>query len=394
MSNLIIDNYPLTKEWLADLVKKKIGVKPKVGSCGILDNADLGFMSMIRKVQLHFDAEQELKHPNLPKNVVIKIASCAKLGEGVGSVGVDVNKGNAAAIMELFMHNTECNYYNVFRKYTDLPMKVPVIYCAAKAGDAEAPVPVIVMEMFEDCTVHDLIDGFDKDQLFKIVDEIVNLHIFSLTTEEWRSVLPDSAMRDTVDLFEAMVKTIAENMAKSPGLEIISKYIEKTFDKDPSFMTKFSDEYLEGKRKSVLTHGDLWSPQILWDKDDNIAGIIDWQVGHQGSPMEDLHRILSTGTSVENRNKLTKPLLDHYFEKLSAGLEEKGVKMPWTREEVDEEYNHCFSYGASITIFSYGIWSSSPILQTDGKPDPARISESFARCQSYVEEAVQVLGVE
>lgn len=53
-------------------------------------------------------------------------------------------------------------------------------------------------------------------------------------------------MRDTVDLFEAMVKTIAENMAKSPGLEIISKYIEKTFDKDPSFMTKFSDEYLEG----------------------------------------------------------------------------------------------------------------------------------------------------
>lgn len=95
-------------------------------------------------------------------------------------MGVDVNKGNAAAIMELFMHNTECNYYNVFRKCkcvlvskvftskfsdTDLPMKVPVIYCAAKAGDAEAPVPVIVMEMFEDCTVHDLIDGFDKDQV-------------------------------------------------------------------------------------------------------------------------------------------------------------------------------------------------------------------------------------
>lgn len=30
-------------------------------------------MSMIRKVELHFDADQEEKHSNLPKHVVLKV---------------------------------------------------------------------------------------------------------------------------------------------------------------------------------------------------------------------------------------------------------------------------------------------------------------------------------
>ena len=32
MSDLIIENVPLTKEWLADVVEKKIGVKPTIGT--------------------------------------------------------------------------------------------------------------------------------------------------------------------------------------------------------------------------------------------------------------------------------------------------------------------------------------------------------------------------
>lgn len=51
--------------------------------------------------------------------------------------------------------------------------------------------------------------------------------------------------------------------------------------------------------------------------------------------MEDFHHIISTCTSVENRKTLTKPLLDYYFDKLSSGLEAKGVKNPWTREDID-----------------------------------------------------------
>lgn len=51
--------------------------------------------------------------------------------------------------------------------------------------------------------------------------------------------------------------------------------------------------------------------------------------------MEDLHHILSTCTSVQNRKTFTKPLLDHYYNKLKVGLKEKGFKTTWTREEID-----------------------------------------------------------
>ncbi|KAF1749004.1 hypothetical protein GCK72_025471 [Caenorhabditis remanei] len=360
MSDLIIENVPLTKEWLADVVEKKIGVKPTIGTSGILDNSELGYMSMIRKVELHFNAEQEENHPNLPKHVVLKIACSAKGSGVIENAGGEVSNSEDAAAVEQFMHNTECDYYQVFAKLTDKPLKVPTIYAAVKAGEKEAPVPVIVMEMFEDCKVYDLITGFNEEQMIAMAD-----------------------------MFSVMVKGIADNLAKQPGLEVISTFVRNTFEKDPKFLQTIGDEYLEEKRTSVMTHGDLWAPQILWDKEDNIAGIIDWQITHRGSPMEDLHHVLSTCTSVENRQKLTKPLLDYYFDKLSTALDARGVKMPWTREEIDEEYKHCYIPGAALTIFANGFWANSPVLQTDGKPDIARIGESFARCKSYIEEVVK-----
>ncbi|CAP25832.2 Protein CBG05337 [Caenorhabditis briggsae] len=404
MSELIIEGVPLTKEWLANVVEKKLGVRPKIGTSGILDNSELGYMSMIRKVELHFDAEQEESQQNLPKHVVLKIACSAKGSGVIENAGGEVDSKNSAAV-EQFMHNTECNYYRIFGKLTDKPLKVPTIYSASKAGDEDAPVPVIVMEMFEDCKVYDLIEGFNEQQLYKIVDQLIMLHIFSLTTEDWKEIKPDAIMLEMGAVFQTMVKNIADNLAKQPGLEAIATYVKNTFEKDARFIEKLGEEYLEEKRVSVLTHGDLWAPQILWDKEDNIAGIIDWQITHRGSPMEDLHHVLSTCTSVENRKKLTEPLLDYYFDKLSAGLEAKGVKMPWTREDIEvgllfgtsllklrlqEEFKHNYIHGAALTIFANGFWSNSPVLQTDGKPDLGRIAESFARCKSYIEETVQV----
>ncbi|CTQ87044.1 CHK kinase-like domain-containing protein [Caenorhabditis elegans] len=294
-----------------------------------------------------------------------------------------------SANVELFMHNTECNYYKIFAKLTEKPLHLPVIYAAIKAEDKEAPVPVIVMEMFEDCKVYDIITGFNEEQLYKIVDEIVKLHIFSLTTEEWKTIVPDAFVLEMAGYFQTMVAGIGEKLAQQPGLELVSTYIKNTFATDPKFLQNINDEYLEERRISVLTHGDLWAPQILWDKNDDIAGIIDWQITHRGSPMEDFHHIMSTCTSVENRKNLTKPLLDYYFDKLSSGLEAKGVKMPWTREEIEEEYKYSFINGAALTIFANGFWANSPVLQTDGKPDPVRIGESFKRCKSYLEEVIQ-----
>ncbi|CCG28276.1 CHK kinase-like domain-containing protein [Caenorhabditis elegans] len=351
MSDFLIENIPLTKEWLAELIEIKIGVKPKIGT--------------------------------IPQNT----KGCSVVENAGGGV-----KNVDHSVVERFMHNTECNYYKLFSSLSEKPLQIPTTYLASKAGE-KAPVPVIVLEMLEDCKLHDLIPGFNEDQLFKIVDELVKLHIFSLTTEKWKEIVPDESKLAMSGFLQCMVADVGRKLAQNPELGVILSYVENTLDTDPNYLQKMRDEYINEERPSVICHGDLWAPQILWDKEDNIAGIVDWQATHRGSPMEDLHHILSTCTSVQNRKTFTKPLLDHYYNKLKVGLKEKGFKTTWTREEIDIEYNYSFIYGASRTIFANGFWANSPVLQTDGKPDPERIKESFVRCKSYLEDTIRELNI-
>lgn len=39
MSDFLIENIPLTKEWLAELIEIKIGVKPKIGTVSRKQNS-------------------------------------------------------------------------------------------------------------------------------------------------------------------------------------------------------------------------------------------------------------------------------------------------------------------------------------------------------------------
>ncbi|CAI5452801.1 unnamed protein product [Caenorhabditis angaria] len=395
MSNdLIIPDVPLTKTWLADVMEKKLGVRPTVGTSSTLVNGELGYMSMIRKVGLNFEVDGD--DSEFPKSVVLKITTTGKGLDAIEGASGDMEAPSEAdkSMTEQFMHNTECDYYRVLSAANEKHIKIPKIYALEDTINKTTEVPVIVMEMFENCHLYDLIQGFSENQLFKLVDEIVALHVFSLTTEEWKKIKPDANIEKIMVEFHAVMHTITDKLSDSPGMEILKVYSRNTFEKNPHFLAENGQQYLNGNRLAVIAHGDMWAPQILWDSQENIAGIIDWQIAHPGSPMEDLQHLLSTCTTVENRKRLTKPLIDHYYQKLSAGLEAKGVKVPWTREQIDEEYKFQLVASSAFTIFANGFWANSPILQTDGKPDIARITESFARCQSFIKETVEAWNME
>ncbi|VDM73976.1 unnamed protein product [Strongylus vulgaris] len=76
----------------------------------------------------------------------------------------------------------------------------------------------------------------------------------------------------------------------------------------------------------------------MWRDDVTIGGIVDWQMVHRGSPVEDLLRVLSTSTSVANRRKLLHPLLDFYYNRLKSLV---GADMPFTREYLNVSFSLC-----------------------------------------------------
>ncbi|KFD55667.1 hypothetical protein M513_03415 [Trichuris suis] len=73
----------------------------------------------------------------------------------------------------------------------------------------------------------------------------------------------------------------------------------------------------------VFVHGDFWANNILFEVDnktnsvsDRIAGIIDWQLSHQGSFAEDLSRLYSINVDPEVRRSTMKEVFFRYFEKM------------------------------------------------------------------------------
>ncbi|KHJ75808.1 hypothetical protein OESDEN_24575 [Oesophagostomum dentatum] len=104
--------------------------------------------------------------------------------------------------------------------------------------------------------------------------------------------------------------------------------------RDSSGWIEVIDEYTSGRRPSVLVHGDLWAPNILWKDDLTIAGIVDWQLAHLGSPVEDLLHVLSTCASVNSRRNLLHPLLDYCYDIMKKQL--GADNMPFSREHLNK----------------------------------------------------------
>ncbi|VDP00845.1 unnamed protein product [Heligmosomoides polygyrus] len=130
----------------------------------------------------------------------------------------------------------------------------------------------------------------------------------------------------------------------------------------------------------TFVHGDLWSANILW-RGESVAAIVDWTLCHPGSL-----RVLVTCCSVERRQRMTRALLEYYFGEMTLRMKEKSMKMPFTFEELEEDYRRTLPFVCGQTVFAVGLWLHTDVIRK-GKPnDDARADEMVARLGSFVEE--------
>ncbi|KAL6742863.1 hypothetical protein Aduo_015964 [Ancylostoma duodenale] len=396
-------------------------------------------MSVIRRVQLEWSCNDS----ELPNSVIIKIPFTAAVHDALDKSSGTTSRQEDMNLLQKVFHSVESRFYGIIQGEEQKPLLVPTIYANE---DSDANQPVIVMQDYHSCYVVDLVQGFSEKQLFAIVDQIVKLQAFAIRNEkcgafqrprelrgpvtsavisapahlkcikifmantfdrdhDWMTKLVNEyengglcrsrkqwkKMDQLMGTFTDQCKLICLNLMESAPahLKCIKIFMANTFDRDHDWMTKLVNEYENGERSSVLTHGDLWSANILWRDNASIGGIVDWQGAHRGSPVEDLLRVLSTSTTTENRRRFLRPLLDCYRRKMVDIL---GDDAMFSRESIDEELRHFAPLGCMMTIFATAMWINSSVLEKDGESTTCRRNEMVRRCSCYVEDVAALCG--
>uniref|UniRef100_A0A8R1YHD0 CHK kinase-like domain-containing protein n=1 Tax=Pristionchus pacificus TaxID=54126 RepID=A0A8R1YHD0_PRIPA len=378
-------------EWLSTVLEKKLGVRPTIGQTGPITEGSHGYMAQIRRIELQWPVDRA----DLPKSVVIKCPVAGSAADAWLDASGDMDaeeRAKAAAekakdmkkVQEL-CHAAESQVYGLFDENYPAPCPIPKTYASFGISHDH---PSIIMEDITGATITDIVDGWTDKQVYTILDSIVNIHVMSFTTEKWKTVEIEED-DDMMETFSQMAKTFATEILKRnplPSLEKVSSHILKDSSWFKGMYKKFADHPL-----SVLVHGDMWAPQFLW-RGDTLAAIVDWQLTHKGSIMEDFLRLVPLGVSSSDKIRLTPTLLNYYYTQLNSKLEAKGFKIPFTYQEMMEEYKSSLPYACGMAVFAFGMWSNSPVLKKGDSGDEGRISEMYSRMASLLDECVHAYG--
>ncbi|KAF8380995.1 hypothetical protein PRIPAC_70137 [Pristionchus pacificus] len=380
----------MSTDWIERALANHFGVIPTIIDSGRIEEASHGFMSSILRVSLLWPIDRN----DLPSSIVLKMPGVTMANEALEATmeGMDEESreqmkkvgDTSVNAMSQLMHDTEAKTYALFRDSV-APFKMPLCYHSSLIGSDQ---PVILMEDIKGASINDVVDGFREKQLYSIVDEIVKIHAYSFENEQWRSIRTHKDP-EMIAGYSIMLSSFSSSLTqKFPDYAEDLNMLTKHCISDPEWWIKYENTFDNRDMISVLVHGDMWSPQFLW-KGDQLQSIVDWQLVHPGSLTEDLLHVLSLCIPVEMRERLTKPLLNYYYEKISELMEEKNKKVPFSKEYLEKDYMETLPVTACIGLFALSMWSNSPVLRSGTSLDHFRISEMEKRVLSIVSHCVQ-----
>ncbi|CAJ0577060.1 unnamed protein product, partial [Mesorhabditis spiculigera] len=376
--DLLVEGNTLTKAWLAKELETHFDEKPTITEVASLGPDTLGYMSAMRRVRLHWENPADK-----PQSLVIKMPSfVAATAAWKESAETKHDLEDQGKIVITMMHDCEARVYAMLSKYPEFRLSIPFVYTTLQMNTGT---PIIVMEDLERGCTYDVVDGFSEKQLYAIVDELVKLHVLSFKYREVVTCGIDSGNCAPPEQFEDLVRGVADQLLKQRGDELAAIRILKKHYIDIDWFQELLKLTKNGH--TVLTHGDLWAPQILW-KGDKILGIVDWALCKQGGLTVDLMHVLSMSVPVKLRHEITESLLVYYHEQLNEKLEAHGIEEKITTEMIKKDWHDNMPYHATLAVFAAGMWSNSPVLKRGRDDDEARINEIMQRCKAFVEETV------
>ncbi|KAI6190821.1 hypothetical protein M3Y97_00160000 [Aphelenchoides bicaudatus] len=282
-------------------------------------SGDSGFMSDVYRCDVHFNGGTEDD----------TLAYCLK---EPSSERMDKILGFDFFPFLKDMHQRECSFYEIFGKTEGL--KTPKVFGTKLLTDEDKN-GYIFME-FCGSGHHrpiDIAKSLNLEQVLSVVENIAHLHAFALKNKsawdgQFKSVnIVASTVKECDEVFGRLVgrlKTFCDEdlMARVEDLRDI-------FFNADIYNYILYDAHKEAGVPSIISHGDLWANNILFEVDkktdeltNTVGGIVDWQATNAGNPAQDLVRIMLLNMDADVRHASEPKVFAHYYQKLNEYLKE------------------------------------------------------------------------
>ncbi|CAJ0942219.1 unnamed protein product, partial [Mesorhabditis belari] len=364
----------------------KFGVNKSAQKFGV----NQGYVSKIALVDFDWTKDQE----RLPKKGIIKITDVSGLRDMCELVlqkkFEDVEK-QAAEI-----HDNEMKIYLLMRDQwkCDRELRMPLFYSGRAFGEDGVKAGYIALEFIDGGIVRHVYHNVQLESCEDVFRILAKLGAKGLrdqkTVEEYKLEFIVQMFKDafSVEKVRAGLPSLtkyAPNMEQH--LDFISTKLEALADMDN--YQKLLDESCPIK---MLCHGDLWTANVIWEKDQNglyrLKKLIDWQLPHAGSPVGDIVRFLNSALSGKVKHENRHRLIQLYYDTLVAECGDE-VKVPFTVEMLNEGYEKLIPI-VTIPVLPFFAGMIEMILKTVPEDEKQEAEEVFLdKLRTSIEEAVE-----
>ncbi|VDO92462.1 unnamed protein product [Soboliphyme baturini] len=367
-----------------------------ISADGVAVAGGKGFLSSIVRFNLVWSVNGTgLTDDDIPKTLIFKVPYL-KLADVILSKAsgeqTEVRKvcdANEDWITKI--HNTECLIYSLFGKTPPVP--VAICYMSELRTDHQAG--MLVLQNLQEIghAWEDVSQGLNLKQLHSMIDLLCRLHTWSLETDSWSANVPSykeylrwmtTMPPDTIsELMKKLSVTLQRITGTSVDIGLVKRLTSEHF-------ALAEEQLCDEKLPIVLVHGDLWVNNIFFDNSadgSSVVGIIDWQLAHRGTCLDDLVHLMVWNVDAELRRSHQDEILEHYFDTMSRFVSD--TELP-SLQQLKDAYNKTFAIQAMFFVIDFSCIVNEIVDAASKKAEKQTATIAWRLASAY-EDAVQYL---
>nr|XP_045586398.1 uncharacterized protein LOC123748245 isoform X4 [Procambarus clarkii]XP_045586399.1 uncharacterized protein LOC123748245 isoform X5 [Procambarus clarkii] len=214
--------------------------------------------------------------------------------------------------------------------------------------------------------------GMDVAHANLVLQELARLHAASLLL---KATAPEQDLADRFTHIKVDWMNYSQNARKTinemlshycvnaeallhdiEGYEVAKQWLAKHKNNSADL---FEQQLARSPKFDVICHGDCWNNNVLFrynDEDEPVeVMLVDLQLNRVASPATDLNYLLYTSLHGNDRKANWRDFLSSYYNTFQGVMEAGGRDMPFTLEELHQEYRDKMEYGMFLGTMTVSI---------------------------------------